>query len=176
MMKEFSGKRLLIISTAFILLLSLAACSPGGTDETGELTVSAEELQKEKDRFSHMISSLNAGEITRIELIRYNPVTDREEICASDDSETIQTWVTLLKQAEISPKPFDLLPGDRFAMTLYGPEGIVEVGSFMFPYIFNVTDRTMNVIDNYEELKEEFNKAKELILPEPVDESTETTG
>ena len=175
MMKGLSGKHSFIIVTLFILLLSLTACSPGGTDEiTGEQ--GPEELQKEKDRFSGMISSLDAGEITRIELIRFNPLTDREEVCASDDGQIIQTWITLLKKAEISPALFDLMPGDRFAILFYDADRIVDIGSFMFPYIYNATDQTMNVIENYEDLKEEFENAKELILPGTVDENTEPSG
>lgn len=182
MRKRLFGRRPVVIIALFLLLLSLSltACSSntGGTEdggmnaqinETGELTelaVSPEELRKEKDRFSGMINSLDASEITKMEFIRFDPVTDGEEVCASDDSQTIQTWVALLKQAEISSMPFELLPGDRFVIVFYDADKMVEIGSFMFPYIYNFTDRTMNVIDNYEDLKEDFENAKVLILSE----------
>ncbi|MCL1853438.1 MAG: hypothetical protein FWF88_10505 [Peptococcaceae bacterium] len=179
-MRERSSGRRSVVIIAFFLLLSLTACSfsvdgsgdrslksqINETDELTELTVSSEELRKEKERFSGMISSLDESGITKIELIRFDPFTDGEEICASDDPRTIETWITLLKQAEISPVSFELLPGDRFVILLYDADKVVEVGSFMFPYIYNSTNRTMNIIDNYEGLKEEFENAKEQILRE----------
>ena len=183
-------RRSLISVAAVFLLLSLTACGQNadGTVEGGhqeisdadiqtmldempeytadEPLVTPEEIHHEGDRFADMIRSLDVDTLTKIELSQVNPSNGKEVRYSSDDRQTIEAWVTLLNQAETSPQPFEPLLGNGFAIRFYAGDKQVEIGGFLLPYIYNTTDQTMNVIENYADLIEKFNDAKKMISSE----------
>jgi hypothetical protein len=133
--------------------------------ESQEKNVAREEIQQEGERFTALIHSLHERKITKVELEQVNPGTGKASTYTSDNEATIQKWINVLGKMKTSPTTFDPLLGTGYSITFYEGGTKVEIGGFVSHYIYNTTDRTMNVIDNYADLEEEFAEAKKSISP-----------
>ena len=147
--------------------LSKGKAEPNLEPEGTERIVTQEEIQQEGERLTGLIESVAQQTVTQVKVEKI--ISGKLQTFSSKDPKTIQKWVSLLSKMETSPTTFQPLLGNGFLLTFYegGEERII--GGFLFPYIYNSTKNTMNKIDNYEALKNEFEQALKMISPKLLD-------
>lgn len=129
-----------------------------------------EELTAEDQRFKDLLGSLKANHL--LSKVRLDVLDQdiKNHVFLSEDPAFIQQWVTLLKKMKTSVTQNDMALGPYgFFVAFYDKdENIVPIASTRLPYIYTPSETTMHVVDNYSELKGEFDELLKQIVPEEL--------
>lgn len=134
-----------------------------GTVETIQIpsSVPHAELDETLSKFTKRIENLDPSKIEKIVLSTVDPGTGRPlPDTVTENPELIRKWVMLLKKMKVSASKFNPLSGSGFVLSVYVDGKRQFVGSFQTYHIYNSIDdngtRTQLIIENYDELEEEF--------------------
>jgi len=139
------------------------------TDEGSPLIQIAtpNEIKAEEQRLKSLMSSLDVEKISKIEIeVGIHTRKNGFQLVAyeSDSQETIQTWVDLFQRMEISADQDEIIMGGGMNINVYDKNGKTRIGSFVGGcYIKNSSRKTMCLIDNYDELYPEIQKAVQMV-------------